>query len=101
MSALFAPATFRLTVAVTREGRRAELARGDRLPAALLGDASRRTQPVRLDRDAGEGLEAPLLERRLPRREEDLHGADERGDERPRDLRSRLTFDRGRARTIR
>ena len=51
---------------------------------------SRRTSPARLTATPGEGLEAPRLERRVQGREEDVHGADERGDERSRDVRSRL-----------
>ena len=83
-----------------REGSRAELAGGDHVPAALLCGVPV-VQPRAPDGDAGEGLEVPLVERRLPRREEDLHGADERGHERPRHLRSRLNVQRGRAESIR
>jgi hypothetical protein len=42
---------------------------------------------------SGEGVEAQVVERCLPRVEEGLHGADERGHEGSRDVRSRLTFD--------
>ncbi len=74
------------------EGRGSELGRGHRLPASLLGEL-----PLVLagtpDRISGEGVEAQVLERRLPGLEEGLHGADERGHERPRDVHPRLTFD--------
>ena len=74
------------------EGRGSELGRGHRLSASLLGEL-----PLVLartpDRISGEGVEAQVLERRLPRLEEGLHGADERGHERPRDVHPRLTFD--------
>ena len=75
-----------------REGRGSELGSGHRLSASLLGEL-----PLVLahtpDRISGEGVEAQVLERRLPGLEEGLHGADERGHERPRDVRPRLTFD--------
>ena len=74
-----------------RKGSRAELAGGDHVSAALLGGVPV-VQPRAADGDGGEGLEVPLVERRLPRREEDLHGADERGHERPRHVRSRLNL---------
>ncbi len=74
------------------EGRGSELGSGHRLSASLLGEL-----PLVLahtpDCISGEGVEAQVLERRLPRLEEGLHGADERGDERPRDVHPRLTFD--------
>jgi hypothetical protein len=75
-----------------RERRGSELERGHRLSAALLGEL-----PLVLartpDRSSGEGVEAQVLERRLPGLEEGLHGGDERGRERPRDVRPRLTLD--------
>ena len=97
VSALFAPATFRLTVAVTGRGAVRSSRTGHHLPAALLG-----VVPVvhggAADRDAGARLEAPRLERCLPRCEGDVHGADERRVERARDLRPALKVRRGRPR---
>jgi len=61
-------------------------------------------QPRAPDGEAGEGLEVPLVERRVSRRDEGLHGADERGNERPRNLRSDVrasTFNKGARQRIR
>ena len=58
---------FRLSVAVTGKGSRAQLQSGDHVPATLLGGVPV-VQSRRTDRDAGEGLEVRLVERRLPRR---------------------------------
>jgi hypothetical protein len=59
------------------------------VPTALLGDVPvLHSAPA--DRDSGQGLEAALVERRLPGLEEDLHGADERGLERTRDVRAEI-----------
>ena len=92
LSALFAPATFRLTVAVTGKGAVRSSGAGIGCPPSLLGE--RRLVLARTpDRISGEGVEAQVLERRLPGLEEGLHGADERGRERPRDVRPRLTLD--------
>ena len=85
VSALFAPATFRLPCAVAGRGAvrssRAGITCRPRCSATFPS-----YRPVTPDRDAGEGLEAPLLERRLPWREAALHGADERRDERSREF---------------
>ena len=83
-----------------REGSRAQLQGGHHVPAALLGSVPV-VQRRRAHGDAGEGLEVPLLERCLSRREEDLHRADERRHERSRHLRSRLNVLPGIAETIR
>ena len=92
LSALFAPATFRLTVAVTGKG--AVRSSGAGIACRTRCSASFPSySPVRLTAISGEGVEAQVLERCLPRLEEGVHGADERGHERPRDVRPRLTFD--------
>ena len=100
VSALFAPATFRLTVAVTGRGSVRSSRYGHHVPAALLG-----VLPVvhggAADRDTGARLEASRLERCLSRREGGVHGADERRVERARDVRPPLRFDGGDPGTIR
>ena len=88
VSALFAPAAFRLTVSVKGRGT----IRGSngiqcrpKCSATLPSYTSRA-----VDGRPREGLEAPRVERRMQGREEGVHRADERGDERSRDVRSPL-----------
>ncbi len=72
---------FRLSVAVSGRGAvrssRAGITCRPRCSAAFPSFA-----PVGLDRDAGEGLAVPLLERRVPRNETHVHGPDDCCDER-------------------
>jgi hypothetical protein len=58
-------------------------------------------QPGQIYCNSGQGLEAAVVERRMSRREEDVHGADERCHERPRDVRPGLMLDEGAAEPIR
>ena len=70
-----------------RKGQCSELESGHHVPPALLGHVPL-LQPRPPDGDAGEGVEAALVERRLPRREEHLHRADERRRQHARHVRS-------------
>ena len=93
VSALFAPAAFRLTVRVVGSRVRAELRR-DPVPTGVLRGPA--VVPAGTpDGRLGEGLEAPFLGRRLQGRACRLHRADERGDERSRDVRSTVEAARG------
>ncbi len=61
----------------------------DRVPPALLG-VGHLARPGPPHGEAPQGLDAPLLDRRLQGEEAHLHGSDEQGDERPSRLRQNL-----------
>ncbi len=100
VSALFAPVAFRLSVSVTGRGA-VRSSRGGLTCRPRCSASVASFTPVTLTATPATRLEAAVVERRVPWCEEDVHGADERRHERPRDLRSRLTFHEGAAGPIR